>query len=334
MICFKGARVLVLSVFFAMGLHADALADLVKVYRQKGIGAVEKLLESYLTQAHFWEGMLEKQDTTYGYYEKLDYLFVINKADPHLTLYRLEHGKLTKVRESKALVGSKTGNKMLEGDRATPIGVYQITKKLTGLSSYYGPLALETDYPNAFDRVLKRTGHGIWIHGMPLNGSRNDLNTKGCIAIENNVLKDYDKLVRGKKALLVVYEGQFDGAHKKDLALVLSDLYAWRLAWTKNDLASYLEFYAPNFKHAKGMDFKAFQRFKTKIFAKNERKIIRLSDINITPYPNKDNKQLFRVAFWQDYDAYKDKRLSYSTHGMKELYVEIRDEKMQILVEK
>ncbi|WP_104629612.1 L,D-transpeptidase family protein [Helicobacter bizzozeronii] len=334
MIGFKGARVLALSVLLGVGAQADSLVDFVNTYRQKGIEALDKLLQSYLTQQQFWEDMLSKQDTIYGYYEKLDYLFVINKARPQLSLYKLEDGKLDRVGDSKALVGSKSGYKLLEGDKATPIGVYQITRKLTGLSAYYGPFALETNYPNAYDRALKRTGHGIWIHGLPLDGNRNDLNTKGCIAIENNILKDYDKLVKGKKALLVVYEKQFAPATKKDLALVLSSLYAWRLAWAKNDLASYLEFYASSFRHANGMDFKAYQRFKTKIFAKNENKTIRFSQINVTPYPNNEDRSLFRVAFMQTYEAYKHKKLAYSSHGLKELYVEIKNNKMQILTEK
>ncbi|CCF80191.1 conserved hypothetical secreted protein [Helicobacter bizzozeronii CCUG 35545] len=90
--------------------------------------------------------------------------------------------------------------------------------------------------------------------------------------------------------------------------MVLSSLYAWRLAWAKNDLASYLEFYASSFRHANGMDFKAYQRFKTKIFAKNENKTIRFSQINVTPYPNNEDRSLFRVAFMQTYEAYKHKK--------------------------
>lgn len=317
----------------AVGAQADTLMGFVKAYHEKGIESIEKLLQSYLGERAFWEDLLETKDTTYGYYEDLSYLFLINKANPKLELYQMGGEKITKVDTTKALVGSKIGVKMSEGDKATPIGVYQIVKKIAPPSAYYGPLALVTNYPNPLDVVLKRTGHGIWIHGMPLDGKRGN-NTKGCIAINNNALKTYDKIIHGKKSILIVYENNLPHASKEELATILGDLYAWRSAWARNNLVSYLEFYAPDFKHVSGMDIKRFEKFKTKIFAKNEDKIIRISGINITPYPTSREDKLFRVAFNQDYEAYKHKKLTYSSHGLKELYVRLKGRKMQIVVEK
>ncbi|WP_205589490.1 MULTISPECIES: L,D-transpeptidase family protein [Helicobacter] len=317
-----------------VGLHADTLMGFVKAYQEKGIDSIERLLQSYLTQREFWEDVLENRDISFGYYENMDYLFVIDKADPKLVLYALEGEKIVKVNQTKALVGSRGGDKKSEGDKATPIGVYKILKKLTGLSSYYGPFALETNYPNPLDVAFKRTGHGIWIHGLPLSGKRNELNTKGCVAIENAVLKDYEQRIKGKKALLIVYEGALKYATKDELATILSALYTWRSAWANNDLVGYMNFYSPDFKHASGMNFKAYEKFKTHVFTKNETKTIRLSGVNITPYPNVQQRRLFRVAFDQDYKAYKKNKLSYSSQGLKELYVELKDNKMRIIMEK
>ncbi|WP_199765118.1 L,D-transpeptidase Cds6 family protein [Helicobacter felis] len=328
------ARVLLVAFLCAVGLRADTLMGFVKAYHKKGIASIERLLQSYLTQKEFWEDVLEKHDISYGYYEDLDYLFVINKADPKLILYALQGEKIVKVNESTALVGSKTGEKITEGDKATPIGVYQILKKLTGLDAYYGPFALETNYPNPFDVARKRNGHGIWIHGLPLDGKRDELNTKGCIAIQNPILKDYGTRLKDKKTLLIVYEGEFKYATQDELAALLSSLYTWRSAWAKNDLVSYMNFYAPDFKHANGMDYKTYEKFKTHVFGKNEDKTIRFSKVNITPYPNNDHKRIFRIAFDQDYDAYKNKKLVYSSHGTKVLFVALEKGKMQILVEK
>ncbi|BDQ26951.1 L,D-transpeptidase family protein [Helicobacter heilmannii] len=326
-------RSIFVAMALAVGAQADTLMGFVKAYHEKGIESIEKLLQSYLGERAFWEDLLETKDTTYGYYEDLSYLFLINKANPKLELYQMGGEKITKVDTTKALVGSKIGVKMSEGDKATPIGVYQIVKKIAPPSAYYGPLALVTNYPNPLDVVLKRTGHGIWIHGMPLDGKRGN-NTKGCIAINNNALKTYDKIIHGKKSILIVYENNLPHASKEELATILGDLYAWRSAWARNNLVSYLEFYAPDFKHVSGMDIKRFEKFKTKIFAKNEDKIIRISGINITPYPTSREDKLFRVAFNQDYEAYKHKKLTYSSHGLKELYVRLKGRKMQIVVEK
>ncbi len=57
----------------------------------------------------------------------------------------------------------------------TPEGVYELTSKLTKLDSFYGPLALVTSYPNTFDKAMNKKGHGIWIHGMPLDEKEKSL---------------------------------------------------------------------------------------------------------------------------------------------------------------
>lgn len=92
--------------------------------------------------------------------------------------------------------------------------MYRITQKLERLDQYYGVLAFVTNYPNLYD-TLKNAPHGIWCI-MPLNGDRNELNTKGCIAIENPLLSSYDKVLKGEKAFLITYERQvFPPALKK-----------------------------------------------------------------------------------------------------------------------
>lgn len=77
------------------------------------------------------------------------------------------------------------------------------------------------------------------------------------------------------------------------------------------------------------MGYEKFAQNKRRIFAKNERKEIIFSKINISPYPNNQNQNLFRISFYEDYKA-----PSYQFSGEKELYVELKDSKMQILAER
>ncbi|PAF41547.1 L,D-transpeptidase family protein [Helicobacter sp. 11S02596-1] len=315
------------------GMDTQTL-NIIQTYRTKGIQATQAMLENYLTQKDFWLGVLQDKDTDYGYYENADFLFVSDKSIPDLTLYAIKDGHLEKIKQTTALVGSGKGNKRIEGDLTTPIGVYDITQRLSGLNQYYGPMAFATSYPNIYDKAQKKTGYGIWIHGFPLDGNREELNTKGCIAIENHVLNEYDKLIRNKKTLLITYENTLKTATKDELATILSDLYQWRDAWIKNDLNDYLAFYSDDFVRYDGMKIKSFRDYKKRVFDKKEQKTILFSGINISPYPNEAGKNLFKISFSQDYSAYKNNQPTYTSNSKKELYVELNNNKMSILTEK
>ncbi|WP_416861857.1 L,D-transpeptidase family protein [Helicobacter ganmani] len=300
----------------------------VKIYNEGGIKALERKIESVIQSPAYWEDALKSQDTRCGYYEDLQYLFIATKNKPTLKLYSLENKQWNERLNVNSLVGSKGGHKEKEGDLATPIGVYTLNARLTNLDQYYGPLAFSTSYPNLFDRLQKRTGGGIWIHGMPLNGNREELNTRGCIAIENDILSSADKIINYRDSLLITYNNNIKEVSKSDLSVLLANLYAWKESWKTNDVKKYLGFYSPNFVRFDGMKFNDFTQNKQRIFAKKESKQIVFSKINITPYPNEENRNLFRISFFEDYKA-----PSYNFHGKKELYVELKDSKMQILVE-
>lgn len=316
------------------GFDADT-AKIIQSYRTTGLQSTAKLLEHYLQDKAFWLQIMQERDTEYGYFEGYEYLFVSDKSLPNLMLYTISpDGKLSLVKEVSALVGKGKGDKRLSGDLTTPIGVYDFTDKLTRLPPYYGPLAYTTDYPNNYDKSLKKTGHGIWIHGLPLDGNREELNTKGCIAIDNNVLSDFGKIVDYKRALLISYEQKIHKPSKDELAQILAQLYVWRAAWLENDLDGYLGFYSQDFARPDGMKYKAFAEYKRQVFAKNEEKVINFSNLSVVPYPNEEHRQMFRISFMQDYRAYKNGRSSYSSSSYKILYVAYENGAIRILSER
>ncbi|OBV28580.1 peptidase [Helicobacter sp. CLO-3] len=323
-----------LSYAMLFGFDKDT-ANIIQTYRTKDIADVEKLLESYLQKKDFWLSVLGDRQTDFGYFEGYEYLFVSDKAAPNLALYKIApNGALTLTKQISALVAKGKGHKRTEGDLTTPIGVYDFTGRLTGLPPYYGPLAYATDYPNNYDKSLKKTGHGIWIHGLPLDGNREELNTKGCIAIDNNVLSEFGKIVDYKKALLITYEQNIHKPTKDEIATILAQLYAWRAAWVQNDLDTYLSYYSADFARPDGMKHRAFSEYKRQVFAKNEDKTIIFSDISVVPYPNEEHRQMFRISFNQDYRALKNGKPSYTSNSRKILYVEYKNASMQILSEK
>ena len=76
------------------------------------------------------------------------------------------------------------------------------------------------------------------------------------------------------------------------------------------------------------MSISQFKQYKKRIFSKNEEKRIQFSNINIAPYPNSLNKQMNKVMMDEDY-----KTKFYTFIGKKELYIELKNNKIEILAE-
>ena len=319
----------VMMVAIITSLNANSeLFSIVNDYRNNDINSVKNKLDKQLTNQKYWEYILSNKNTDFGYYEDIKYIFIATKNNKKLKLINLDSNNII---ESDALFGENQNDKFVQGDLATPIGVYDLSSKLQNLDQYYGPLAFATSYPNLYDKLNKKTGYGIWIHGLPLNGDRTEKNTKGCIAINNSLLKQYDASINYKQAILITSFENIEIVPKTTLAKILKNLFMWKEAWTKNDLDSYLSFYNADFSRFDGMRLKAFTKFKEKIFNKNENKIIVFKNISISPYPNTQNKIMYRIKFLEEYKSLSTK---YQFNGTKELYISMDDGRMSILAEK
>lgn len=302
-------------------------ADLVDVYRSQGLDAVKLQLEKEMASKVYWEKYLSDKNVDYGYYESKKFVILAEKEAKEIALYQVDKNNLNLVLRDSVIVGEKNGDKQIEGDLKTPTGAYDLTEKLTKLDSFYGPLALVTSYPNTFDKTLNKKGYGIWIHGMPLDQDREEF-TKGCIALDNPKLKELDKNIEYNKSILLISDENIKKASKDDISLILASIFKWRDAWKKSDIDEYLKFYSKSFKRHDGMSIKEFKQYKKRIFSKNEEKRIKFSNINIAPYPNSLNKQMYKVMMDEDY-----KTKFYTFVGKKELYIELKNNKIEILAE-
>src|SRR6201987_6359438 len=79
------------------------------------------------------------------------------------------------------------GPKMHEGDRQTPEGFYAITPNLMNPNSNYY-LAINTGFPNAFDKANARDGSFLMIHG--------DCSSSGCYAMTDEQVGEIYSLAR------------------------------------------------------------------------------------------------------------------------------------------
>ncbi|HIP55241.1 MAG TPA: hypothetical protein EYH11_07190 [Sulfurimonas autotrophica] len=303
--------------------------DILTAYRLNGIQAIEQKLDKDLTNISYWREFLKDKDTKFGYIESYTNVLLCDKEKSELFIYMKDNNNSYQLRqEYNAFTGKRKGDKIKEGDLKTPIGVYDIVKKISKVDSFYGPMAFVTSYPNLYDKYRGKTGKGIWIHGLPTNQKR-DAFTKGCIAINNKSIESLNKNIDIKKTVLIIKEdtNSSNTPSKETLAHLLSELYAWRYAWIYNNIDDYLHFYSQEFRRHDGMNFKDFKKYKTRVFKKNENKTIIFTKINILAYPN--GKNLYKITFYEKY-----KSDSFSFNGEKVLIVKLQNNKLHIITER
>lgn len=320
-----------LLLFFGLTSLLSA-SNLAKIYLNQGLEAVGVELEKELTNKKFWLDELSGKDLSLGYYNSDATIVVTNKTEKTFKVFFYKDGKLIQQFDEKVGVTGLMGDKEVEGDLKTPIGFYDLGKRFDPPSDYYGVAAFATNYPNLLDRVQNKTGGGIWIHGYPLSGERLDeVKTRGCIALYNDVLNRFAKFMERQKETFAMTEEQaVVRTNADEIATILASLFSWKDKWRVSDIKAYLEFYdEKEFKRFDKKNFKEFAQMKKAIFSKNEKKSIKFSNISVSPYPNLKNEKIFRITYYQDYYT-----ANYQFRGNKTLYVKLdTNNKMKILVE-
>lgn len=190
------------------------------------------------------------------------------------TLHRFELGKAgLEDRDKRYMsIGQNGVGKQRPWDRRTPLGIYFVTEQLdTGeLDERYGATAFPLDYPNIWDRINKRSGDGIWIHGVTPNGGRRPpLDTDGCIALPNEeILAIEAQLVPLVTPVVITRKIQWVGPQQRaaTAAELNAALEAWASSYRSGDLHKYLSLYADDFGY-RGMDRKQWASFRARTMA-------------------------------------------------------------------
>lgn len=322
-------RIFVLWIMLFVCSFSEVLSSsLVDTYRFQGLNAVEERLEELLQDVKYWDGYLEDKDVKSGYYDMDTPIVFVDKKAKKMKLYRYKNGKISLDFSEDVIVG-KEGDKVREGDLKTPVGVYDITRRFIPQDKFYGPVSFELSYPNILDKLESKNGYGIWIHGFPLDGAKREELTRGCVAVENDILVKFDDKLGANRSIVIISEFGDVNVEKKTVSYILASLYQWRDAWKKSDVERYLAFYDERFKRFDGQGIKEFSRMKRQIFSRKEEKVIEFSNLAISPYPDTRQENMFRVAFDE---LYKTK--TYQFKGKKELYVQVKNNIMKILAEK
>lgn len=234
------------------------------------------------------------------------HVIVADMAAGRLYLYKNDNNRPQLIRDYYLTVGSKGYGKQVEGDNKTPIGVYSIYRHIPGaeLPDLYGKGAYPVNYPNRYDRALKRTGYGIWLHGTPSNTyARAPWASEGCFVLSNNDLLDIEQYIDVKNQTPVILSDSIEWISLADLTQRRKGFYAtlqqWQQDWESLDTARYLSHYSKdNFNFGR----EKIDNWAAKKQAVNLSKTFVQVDIKINDlfiYPGKD--EMFVVHYRQRY---------------------------------
>lgn len=225
-------------------------------------------------------------------------------------------------------LGKSTGDKARKNDYKTPEGIYFFRKMLEGPGldfKQYGQRAFVTDYPNFWDRKFNKDGSGIWLHAVPDEVGL-ERGSRGCVVVRNDTIKKISDYINLNLTPMIIYDKvQWISADANRSASdkVLKFLDQWRLTWQKNDLESYKNFYATDFKGNRKMSLEQWINFK--------KNFLKRPDIQVTLsmpviYEHRGN---LIVRFLQDY-----KSTEHSDFGEKVLFLRrLKDDALTIVGE-
>jgi murein L,D-transpeptidase YafK len=212
-------------------------------------------------------------------------------------------------------LGKKGYGKRKEGDLLTPVGVYHVTSYLPDrqLDSKYGDGAFPVNYPSAFDILQRRTGSGIWLHGLPKGvASRPLLDSDGCVVVDNTTLGLLKPLIAPQETMVVLARAlTFTEQQPANYQTFLTTLEAWHEDWESLDHDRYLRHYAAEFTDMR-RNLEAWQRYKRRVNGRKDWIKVELGKLSAIAHP--EHPDLITVRYYQEYRS-----SNYNWHGWKQM---------------
>ena len=252
--------------------------------------------------------------------ESVPHVLISHLETGVLSLYaRQSDGTLLLEKDMPVSIGKSGYGKQVEGDNKTPVGVYRITSHLKQpeLDDFYGHAAYPINYPNAWDKLNKRTGYGIWVHAEPVGlfeKTRPLKDSNGCVVLSNNDIDalnpflsiGYTPIVLTPSVTMTSVEEVH--ARKNELVNVLNQ---WISAWESLDSDRYLAFYAEDFSNLK-VRLPAWKAYKKRVNGNKKFIQVNYSDLAIYAYPEQED--MIQMDFFQSYRS-----SNYQADGWKRL---------------
>lgn len=240
-----------------------------------------------------------------------DVILQLSAAQPHAVvvdlprsrLYLVENGQdgLRVAHSFYASIGKSGWGKKSTGDNRTPVGIYHITGFIDDgrLPELYGAGAFPLNYPNVWDRRLRSTGSGIWLHGVPRSTyTRAPRSSEGCVTLANaDLLTLAPYFVAGKTPVVLTdalrWQPRAEVWDRR--AELLEQIEGWRARWSALDTDGYLGYYADDFE-TEGMGKGAFAAHKRRVNRNKKRIDVQLENIDLFRYPGDGDMVLARFV--------------------------------------
>lgn len=219
------------------------------------------------------------------------YALLADTSRSRLYLFENVSGEPRLKRHFYMTIGKNGTDKRVEGDGRTPTGVYRIIKQLprSQLTDLYGNGAFPLDYPNAWDQSMGRSGHGIWLHGVPSDTySRPPRSSDGCLVIANPDLTELSQWIQvGITPIVIVDRAEWvdRGAWERSRNELVTRLNQWQSDWQARDANRFLDHYSQEFLQGAG---KGWSESKKRNIQNKAWIQLELHDISLFLYPGGD----------------------------------------------
>ena len=216
-----------------------------------------------------------------------DYIFIVDKLHQKMFMVKSDAPAALKIiYEYKITTGRKNGDKEREGDLKTPEGVYYIDGRVpeSKLTAKFGPIAFTLDYPNFIDRLQKRNGSNIWIHGR--DEAIKDFITEGCISMENGQVLSLKKYIAINQTPVVILDDLSDYTvgpedYKAAVKRWLEYVGGWAQSWDSGEIAAYCDYYAPDYRDESGRNLKQFKAYKSELEDRYQWKTVMIDKVSV-----------------------------------------------------
>ena len=213
----------------------------------------------------------------------------------------------------RVATGKVEGDKQVEGDNKTPEGIYFSQSIINGntLPAKYGPFAIPLNFPNPIDLMEKKTGYGIWLHGVKDNTRIEQSKiTEGCIAFYNQDIDLLSELLSPRQSMIMITNDILSINNRHHINAIANQHNKWLSSWQDRDIDTYISLYDDGFSY-KRMNKSGYKRHKARIFSSYNQIHLEQRDTRIivhNKYGLSISNQFFRG----------DKR--YKSQGRKHLY--------------
>lgn len=231
---------------------------------------------------------------------------VVDTQKSRLYLYQNDNGRPRFVADYYISHGKLGADKMREGDKKTPTGVYHVTSSLSPqkVGDFYGTGAFPINYPNEWDKRQGRNGHGIWLHGTPSDTySRPPKASDGCVVLSNVDLDSLAKSLQIGLTPVIISNSiewlSFDDWQSERSALN-KKIDDWRSDWESRDVNRYLKHYSKKFQ-TRNQTLEQYAQQKRQVNVGKEWIKVKLSNVSMFRDPGKE--ELVIVTFEQDYQS-------------------------------